>query len=71
MNRDLQKATIDKEKKRHLVYHMFEDLSELRIRMIRASLDIIISEFVPKPFIKLLQYLAQSNGIHLDEKEKP
>lgn len=51
-------------------YHMSEHLSQLRIRMICPSPDIVICEPISKTFVKLLQYLSDPNGIHFNEKEK-
>jgi hypothetical protein len=51
-------------------YHMLEHLLQLGVRMICACFDIIISESITKAFIKLLQYLTQTNSIYLNKKEK-
>jgi len=49
---------------------MLEHLLQLGVRMISTSFDIVISESISKTFIKLLQYLTQTNGIYLNKKEK-
>jgi hypothetical protein len=51
-------------------YHLLKDLLQLRIRMVCASGDIIISELVAKALIKFLQYLPQTGGIHVNKAEK-
>ena len=49
---------------------MLKHLLQLGVRMICTSLDIVISESITEAFIKLLQYLTQTNSIYLNEKEK-
>lgn len=53
------------------LYHMLEHLFQLRIRMIRPCFDEVISEPISEPLIELLQYFAQTNGVHFNKKEEP
>lgn len=51
-------------------YHMLENLLQLGIRMISTSFDIVISKSIAKSFVKLLEYLTETNRIHLNKKQK-
>ena len=51
-------------------YHMLEHLLELGVRVICTSFDIVISESITKSFVKLLENLAETNGINLNKVKK-
>lgn len=49
---------------------MLEDLFDLGVRMVRPTRQIVISEPIPEPLIKLLQDLSNPSGIQINKFEK-
>jgi hypothetical protein len=48
-----------------IIYHLLEDLLELRIRMVCSSRDVIICKLIAKALIELLKYLPDTSSVRI------
>lgn len=66
------KIHIDHEtsERERFVYHVLEHLLKLWVRMISTGFDVVVGESIAKTFVKLLEDLAETNGVQLNEFEK-
>ena len=55
-----------KQRYEDFIYHMLKHLLKLWVRMISTGFHVVVT----KPFVKFLKYLAQTNGLQLNEYQK-